>query len=284
MERYVRLKNGDLMPRLGMGTWFLGENSRSRAKEIEALQAGIEAGIALIDTAEMYGNGLSEQLVGEAIKKYDRESLFLVSKVLPGNAGRKRIYKSIDQSLKLLQTDYLDLYLLHWVGSIPFEETVECMEKLVAEGKIRKWGVSNFDVDDMEKLISVPHGENCAVNQVLYHLGSRGIEYDLLPWQKEHNIPVMAYCPLAQAGTLRKALVHNESLKGIADKHHISVMQLLLAFVMQRENVIAIPRSGKKEHVLENQKVWDICLDKEDIIIMNKEFPSPTKKTYLDIV
>ncbi len=284
MEKYIQLTNGVMMPRLGMGTWFLGENLHTRESEMEALRTGIEAGMRLIDTAEMYGNGLSEQLIGQVIRDYDRDSLFIVSKVLPGNAGRKRIRKSLNHSLKLLRTDYLDMYLLHWPGSIPLEETVMCMEELAAEGKIRAWGVSNFDTDEMEEVTSVPGGSHCAVNQVLYHLGSRGIEYDLLPWQERHNIPVMAYCPLAQAGSLRNGLVSNKKLLAVADKHEISVMQLLLVFVLQRDSVIAIPRSRKKEHVLENAKVWDVVLDKEDMEIINKEFPAPKRKVPLDIV
>lgn len=272
------------MPRLGMGTWFLGEDLRTRENEKEALRAGIEAGMRLIDTAEMYGNGLSEQLIGQVIREYDRKSLFVVSKVLPGNAGRKRIKKSLDQTLRLLRTDYLDLYLLHWPGSIPLEETVTCMEEFVAEGKIRAWGVSNFDTDEMKELMDVPGGERCAVNQVLYHLGSRGIEYDLLPWQEERQIPVMAYCPLAQAGSLRNDIINNKKLMYIAKKHGITVIQLMLAFVLRKDSVIAIPRSKKKEHVIENAKVWDITLNKEDMEIINEEFPAPERKIPLDIV
>lgn len=284
MDNYIKLKNGALMPRLGMGTWYLGENLNTRAQELEALRAGLDAGIQLIDTAEMYGNGMSEQLVGQAICGYDRKSLFLVSKVLPNHAGKNRIYRSLSHTLKLMRTDYLDLYLLHWRGAVPLRETVACMEELVAEGKIKNWGVSNFDVDDMEELMSVPGGEHCAVNQVLYHLGSRGIEYDLLPWQKEHDIPVMAYCPLAQAGDLRREMLSNCTLGRVAEKYRISVIQLLLAFVMQRENVIAIPRSGKKEHVLENIKAREIVLEKEDMRLIEEEYPAPTYKTALDIV
>lgn len=284
MKKNLKLKNGTSIPRLGMGTWFLGEDLNKRQQEIEALQAGMDMGITLIDTAEMYGNGLSEQLVGQAIKDYDRDQLFLVSKVLPGNAGKKKIRKSLNHTLKFLRTDYLDLYLLHWRGPIPLEETVQCMEELVKEGKIRNWGVSNFDVDDMEELMRVPEGSNCAVNQVLYHLGSRGIEYDLLPWLNSRHIPVMAYCPLAQAGSLRKDLTGNAILKQIAAKHHISVMQLLLAFVLQNDNVIAIPRSGKKEYVKENFKAQEILLDQEDLMNIEKEFPGPDRKTFLDIV
>lgn len=284
MQAYITLKNGMQMPRLGMGTWFLGENRGTRAQEIAALRAGLDAGMQLIDTAEMYGNGLSEQLIGEAIQGYNRENLFLVSKVYPHNAGKRRMQKSIDQSLKSLRTDYLDLYLLHWRGSIPLSETVECMEELVAQGKIKSWGVSNFDVSDMKELFHMPNGGNCMVNQVLYHLGSRGVEYELLPWLTEHQIPLMAYCPLAQAGDLRRELLHNKVLRQTAQKYQISVLQLLLAFVLQHENVIAIPRSSRKEHVLENWKAREISLDAEDLDAINRAFPAPKWRVPLDIV
>lgn len=284
MKQFIEIKRGAEMPRLGMGTWFLGENPHRRNQEIEALRGGIEAGIHLIDTAEMYGSGRSEEMIGEAIAPCNREELFLVSKVYPQNAGKARLEKSLDQSLRLLGTDYLDLYLLHWRGGIPLRETVECMEAMVKKGKIKNWGVSNFDKTDMEELWRVPNGQNCAVNQVLYHLGSRGIEYDLLPWQREHHVPVMAYCPLAQAGSLRRGMVSNHALKQVAEKHNISVMQLLLAFVLQDENVIAIPRSCKKEHVLQNAAVRDLELTKEDMEILNQAYPSPTRRVPLDIV
>ena len=284
MQNEIKLKDGTLLPRVGLGTWLLGDKTECRQQEIEALQAGIDMGIKVIDTAEMYGQGRSEQLVGQAISKYDREDIFLVSKVLPHNAGRQSIRKSLQQSLHFLNTEYLDLYLLHWRGPIPLRETVECMEELVAEGKIRRWGVSNFDVDDMEELINIPGGENCAVNQVLYHLGSRGVEYDLLPWLEQHDIPLMAYCPLAQAGDLREELLGSRELQDIADKYRISVVQLLLAFVLQKKNVFAIPRSGKKAHVLSNWEVRNLILEQEDLEVIDEVFPAPKRKVPLDIV
>ena len=284
MQNDIKLKDGTLLPRIGMGTWLLGDKTENRQQEIEALQTGIDMGIKVIDTAEMYGRGRSEQLVGQAISKYNREDIFLVSKVFPHNAGRQSIGKSLRQSLNFLNTEYLDLYLLHWRGSIPLRETVECMEELASEGKIRRWGVSNFDVDDMEELINIPGGENCAVNQVLYHLGSRGVEYDLLPWLEQHDIPLMAYCPLAQAGDLREELLGSRELQNIAEKYQISVVQLLLAFVLQKKNVLAIPRSGKREHVLANWAVRDLILEQEDLQIIDEAFPAPTRKVPLDVV
>ena len=283
-NKFITLKDGSQMPRLGMGAWCLGDDPAVRSQEMEALQAGIDAGMTLIDTAEMYGSGRSESLVGEVIKGYDRKKLFLVSKVYPYNAGKGSIENSVENSLKRLGTDYLDLYLLHWRGSIPLSHTVQCMEELVRQGLIKNWGVSNFDTDDMEELMTVPDGEKCAVNQVLYHLGSRGIEFDLMPWMEKNNIPVMAYCPIAQAGALRSSLIKNIVLNKIAEKYGISVVQLLLMFVLNRDNVIAIPRSSKKEHVLENSKALDLELSREDLALMDREFPPPSKKTYLDIV
>lgn len=280
----LTLNNGMKMPKMGMGTWYLGENKQTEETEIRALRAGIDAGIQLIDTAEMYGNGRSEKLIGKAIEGYDREKLFLVSKVLPNNAGRMHIFKSIQRTLSNLKTDYLDMYLLHWRGGIPLEETISCMEQLVKEGKIRSWGVSNFDTDDMEELFQIPAGRHCAVNQVLYHLGSRGVEYDLLPWLKEHNVPLMAYCPLAQAGDLRKGLLENKVVKQVAKNHEVTEIQILLAFVLHQGNVIAIPRSGKAEHVLQNQKACEIILTDEEYAALDAAYPAPTHKTYLDIV
>ncbi|WP_334104690.1 aldo/keto reductase [Muricomes intestini] len=284
MTEYIKLKTGDTIPRLGMGTWFLGEKRKTREQEIDALQGGIKAGVTLIDTAEMYGNGKSEQLIGEAINPFNREKLYLVSKVYPHNAGRGKISRSLDHTLKRLETDYLDLYLLHWRGSIPLRETVDCMEEFVKQRKIKSWGVSNFDTDDMEELWSVPNGNHCVVNQVLYHLGSRGIEHDLLPWMIQHNVSLMAYCPLAQGGNLHKEMRNNPVLLKMAEKYGITVMQLLLVFVLQKEHIIAIPRSGRKDHVLANAAIQKVALSEKDMAALNKEYPVPRTKIPLDIV
>ncbi|MGL5433867.1 MAG: aldo/keto reductase [Lachnospiraceae bacterium] len=284
MERTVMLPAGISVPAIGQGTWFLGEREAARESELEALRAGIDAGMTLLDTAEMYGSGRAEKLIGEAIQGYDRNRLFLVSKCYPQNAGRKNIFKSCIASIERMNTDYLDLYLLHWRGGIPLEETVSCMEQLKKEGKIRHWGVSNFDTEDMEELWSVPGGDQCAVNQVLYHIASRGIEYDLLPWMREHHIPVMAYCPLAQAGDLKRGLYDHPVLAEIASGHQCSVSQVLLAFVMRAGDVIAIPRTGKKQHALENAAAPRIQLTEADCEKIDQAFPAPVKKVYLDIV
>ncbi|MEY8352778.1 aldo/keto reductase [Lachnospiraceae bacterium 54-53] len=284
MEKMVILPDGTPVPAIGQGTWFLGEQKEKHEEETETLRTGIEAGMTLIDTAEMYGNGKAEKLIGEAIRGLDRSRLFLVSKVYPHNAGRKNIFKSCMDSMARLNTDYLDLYLLHWRGGIPLKETVECMEQLKKEGKIRRWGVSNFDTDDMEELWSVPQGENCAVNQVLYHVASRGIEYDLLPWMRRHGVPVMAYCPLAQAGDLKRGLYENPVLSGIAKARKCTISQILLAFVIRDGGIIAIPRTGKKEHASDNGKAGELQLTEEELKAIDRAFPAPDRKVYLDIV
>ncbi|PWG60299.1 aldo/keto reductase [Bifidobacterium catulorum] len=279
----VRLNDGTLMPRLGMGTWYLGEGRRSARTEIAALRAGLDAGVRLIDTAEMYGDGRAESLVGEAIDGYDRERLFLVSKVYPHNAGRGKLRRSLEASLRRLGVDYLDMYLLHWRGSIPLAETVDCMEAAKADGLIANWGVSNFDTVDMKELFRVPGGDRCAVNQDLYHLASRGVEYDLLPWMHDHGVPMMAYCPLAQAGSLRRGLVGNAAVRKVAAAHGATPMQILLAFVLRRDDMIAIPRSGTAEHVLANWAARDITLTDDDLAALDDAFPAPTSKEPLDM-
>lgn len=284
MEREIVLGDGLTIPRLGLGTWCLGERPGTRAQELEALQAGIDCGVRLFDTAEMYGDGAAEELLGELVGKCDRRRLFLVSKVLPMNAGEARIERSLDKTLQRLGTDYLDMYLLHWKSSVPLAETVGCMEALVKRGKIRSWGVSNFDVEDMEALLKIPGGEHCAVNQVLYHLGSRGIELALLPWLEKHHIGLMAYCPLAQGGDLRRELMQNGELQEIASRYQISVTQLLLLFVLHRRQAIAIPRSGNREHVEEICHVMDMELGEEDIQLMDESFPAPSHRVPLDVV
>ena len=280
----VKLPDGTPMPRFGMGTWFLGESAATHDEELAALHAGLDAGVTLIDTAEMYGSGAAERLVGEAIRGYDRESLFLVSKVYPHNAGDPEIFESVEASLERLGTDYLDLYLLHWRGSVPLAETVECMEQLVGDGLIRHWGVSNFDVDDLEELFAVPDGERCAVNQDLYHLGSRGVEYAVLPWMRSVGMPLMAYCPLAQAGDLRRGLTNDPAVVEVARRHGATPLQILLAFVLRDPMAIAIPRSGKPEHVLENVRAREIELSDDDLALLSRSFPAPGYPMPLDIV
>ena len=276
--------SGAPVVRLGQGTWHLGENHTHRASEIAALRRGVELGLNLIDTAEMYGGGRSEALIGEALSGTNRTSLYLVSKVYPHNAGRPNIFKSCEASLRRLGTDYLDLYLLHWRGNVPLEETVACMEELVARGLIRHWGVSNLDTEDMQELTGVSDGTHCVTDQVLYHLASRGVEYDLLPWLEAHRMTAMAYCPLAQYGDLDRGLIGNRGLTAVARRHHASVAQILLAFTLLRGYVIPIPKSSSPAHTEDNAKALAIELTAEDVSELSRDYPAPTRKTWLDIV
>lgn len=282
-QEFVTLHDGTPMPRLGMGTWHLAEGRHPLRQEADALRAGLDAGITLIDTAEMYADGKAESLVGEAIAGRDRSHMFLTSKVYPHHAGRGTLRRSLEASLRRLGTDYLDLYLLHWRGSIPLAETAECMEQAKADGLIRNWGVSNFDIGDMRELYGVPGSDACAVNQDLYHLGSRGVEFSLLPWMDAHGVPLMAYCPLAQAGRLRDGLLDSPAVRDIAAAHGVGAMQVLLAFVLRRDDVIAIPCSGDAEHVLANLRAREVDLTGDELAALDDAFPAPTDKEPLDM-
>lgn len=280
---YNELSNGMKIPKIGLGCWNMGNHGSPVAEETEAVKTAIDGGMILLDTAEQYGNGLSESFLGRVIKPI-REKLFIVSKVLPSNAGKAHIFNSCEQSLKRLGIEYLDLYLLHWRSRVPLSETVECMEKLVKMGKIKSWGVSNFDKEDMEELWSIPNGNHCVVNQVLYHLGSRGIEYDLIPWMREHNVKLMAYCPIAQAGDLNSRLFRNKVLNEIAKKHDCTIVQILLRFTLNCDICTPIPKSAKVNHVMENLKAIDLKLSDEEWEMIEREFPAPTHKESLDMV
>ncbi len=281
---FIQLKDGTKLPILGQGTWFMGEEKQKKEDEIKALRTGVEEKMTLIDTAEMYGDGLAELLVGESIEPFKREDLFLVSKVYPHNAGKEHIFDACNRTLQRMQTDYLDMYLLHWRGRVPFAETVDCMEELIKQGKIRRWGVSNLDTPDMEELLRVKNGENCMVNQVLYHLGSRGIEYNLLPFMQKEQIALMAYCPLAQGGTLRRNILNSKSVNEIAINRGITQMQVILAFVLNQKFTIAIPKASSCIHTKENAETTSIKLTENEIKALNLEFQKPKEKTYLDIV
>lgn len=271
-------------PAIGQGTWYMGENTRLRHKEVDALRAGVDLGLTLIDTAEMYADGGAEEVVGEALQGGLRDKVFLVSKVYPWNAGGKKAIAACEASLRRLKTEVLDLYLLHWRGNYSLAETVEVMETLIAQGKIRRWGVSNLDHSDMQELMRVRGGDACATNQVLYHLGSRGIEYDLLPWCQQRAMPVMAYCPLAQAGRLRDGLLENSTVREIAAAHGVSAAQILLAWVISHQGVIAIPKASSVAHVQENAAALNITLSSEELIRLDNAFPAPGRKTPLDVV
>ncbi|TCW16335.1 diketogulonate reductase-like aldo/keto reductase [Raoultella sp. BIGb0138] len=283
MKRTLRFGDRAAVPAIGQGTWYMGESAARRAQEVAALRAGVELGLTVIDTAEMYANGGAEEVVGEAIRGL-RDRVVLVSKVYPWNAGGRKMIGACEASLRRLETDYLDMYLLHWRGDFPLEETVEAMETLVAQGKIRRWGVSNLDRDDMQALWRVAGGRQCATDQVLYHLASRGIEHDLLPWCQQQQVPVMAYCPLAQAGRLRDGLMHHPALSNLAREKGVTVAQLLLAWVISHQGVMAIPKAGSIAHVKENAGALDVALAEKDIAVMEQAFPAPGRKTPLDMV
>jgi diketogulonate reductase-like aldo/keto reductase len=280
----LQLPGGGTMPRLGQGTWMMGENERKRLEEVDALRYGLDLGMDLIDSAEMYADGVAESISGEAIRGRNREDIFLVSKVYPWNAGRDRIFQSCEATLKRFGVETLDLYLLHWREDADLSEMVWCMEKLIEQRKIRRWGVSNFDTDDMADLFRVPDGRNCAVNQVLYNLGSRGIEYDLIPWQREREIPFMAYCPVAQGGSLREELLNSRHVIETAKLHDATPIQILLSFVLRLEDMAAIPKAVKREHVLQNSAVNKIKLTVEDIERLSASFPAPTRKMPMEKV
>ena len=265
----VAFPSGDAVPSLGLGTWRMGESTRKRDEEIAALRLGFDLGMSVVDTAEMYGDGATETLVGEAIAKR-RDEVFLVSKVLPSHARREQTLAACAASLERLGTDYLDLYLLHWRGRTPLRETVEAFSQLLSEGKIRRWGVSNFELSDMEELLATPGGAAVSCNQVLYNLRRRGIEFDLLPWCRERGIPVMAYSPVEQGELLR-----NRAVKRIASKVGVTPSQLCLAWVLREPSVIAIPKAGTREHVRENHASLGIRLSDADLKALDEAFPPP---------
>lgn len=276
--RTVTLPGGVQVPALGQGTWYMGESAAKRADEIAALQTGIDCGMTLIDTAEMYGSGRSEELVGAALAGR-RDRVFLVSKVLPSNASRRGTKKACEGSLTRLRTDVIDLYLLHWQGSYPFEDTIAAMLELQREGKIRHWGVSNMDVDEMEEIVSCSGGDTCAANQILYNLSRRGVEYDLLPWCEERSVPIMAYSPIEQNRILK-----DRALAAVAKRHNATPAQAALAWVLRRPGVIAIPKAGNPAHTRENAASADLVLTPEDLDEFDAAHRPPTRKVHLEML
>ncbi|WP_219953310.1 aldo/keto reductase [Dickeya zeae] len=283
MLKQVVFPEGRTVPAIGQGTWFMGESAQRRRAEVSALQTGIDLGMTLIDTAEMYADGGAEEVVGEALRGR-RDQVYLVSKVYPHNAGGERAIAACERSLKRLKTDYIDLYLLHWRGGIPLTDTITAMERLQQAGKIGRWGVSNLDTQDMAELWSCRGGSQCQTNQVLYHLASRGIEYDLLPWCQQHQLPVMAYCPLAQAGQLRHDLLAHPAVVQVARQQALTPAQVLLAWVVRQSGVIAIPKASTLAHVKENAVALDVTLSPEQIAILDEAYPAPRHKQPLDVV
>ncbi|MBO1903356.1 aldo/keto reductase [Microvirga sp. 3-52] len=278
MSLKVALPSGETVPALGQGTWQMAETASRRGQEIEALRVGVGLGMTLIDTAEMYGEGAAEELIAEALVE-QRERLFLVSKVYPHNANRVGVVQACERSLRRLKTDRLDLYLLHWRGGVALEETIAGFEELRSSGKIRQWGVSNFDVDDMQELLEIRGGENCVTNQVLYNVTRRGPEFDLIPWMAEHRMPLMAYSPIEQ-GRLPRGGV----LQKIGRKHGASAFQIALAWLLQKPDVIAIPKASSPGHVRDNHRALEIRLDPEDLEAIDAEFPPPERKRPLEMI
>jgi len=274
----VTLPDGTAVPALGLGTCRMGERARHAQQEIAALRRGLDLGMTLIDTAEMYGEGGAEEIVAQAIADR-RDEVFVVSKVYPHNAGRKKAIAACERSLKRLRTDHLDLYLLHWRGSVPLAETVDAFETLRRDGKILRWGVSNFDLADMEELFAVPEGDRCAANQVLYHVGERGIEFALLPWLRERRIPVMAYSPLG-----RGDLLSNARLRAIAEDISATVATLVLAWLLHQDNVIVIPKAADRAHVEANRAAAELELNKVMLAAIDAAFPPPTQSTPLAMI
>ena len=274
----LSLPSGKTIPVMGQGTWQMAENPSRRAEELEALRAGVDLGMTLIDTAEMYGSGAAEELIAEALADR-RNEIFLVSKVLPENATRRGTVAACERSLKRLRTDHLDLYLLHWRGSVPLAETVDAFEALIQDGKIRDWGVSNFDGDDMEELVALPGGEAVAINQVLFNLTRRGIERDLIPWSRKFGIPLMAYSPIEQG-----RLPRHPALRQIADRLRATPAQVALAWVLQHPDICAIPKAGTAQHVAENHAALKLRLTREDMAALDAAFPPPKRKMPLEMI
>ena len=276
--RQVTFSNGASVAALGQGTWFMGDSPADAKKEVRALQLGVELGMTLIDTAEMYAGGGAEKIVGKAIVGR-RTGVFLVSKVLPSNASRRGTVAACEASLRRLGTDYLDLYLLHWRGSYPLAETIQAMNTLVEQGKIRLWGVSNLDLDDMVELTDHAAGGSVQTNQLLYNLSRRGVEYDLLPWCRERNVPIMAYSPIEQG-----RLLDHPTLVQVAERHGATAAQVALAWVLRHPDVIAIPKASSEAHVRENSASLKLALTAADLSDLDIAFPPPKRKRALEIL
>jgi diketogulonate reductase-like aldo/keto reductase len=273
----ITLADGTPIPALGQGTWKLGERGADRAAEAATLRLGLDLGLTLIDTAEMYADGGSEEVVAEAIAGR-RDEVFLVSKAYPQNASRARLPRACEASLRRLRTEVIDLYLLHWRGSVPLAETVEAMEALKAAGKIRRWGVSNLDVADLREL--GPALRDCATDQVLYNLESRGVEFDLLPFCQDALMPVMAYSPLGQAG----ALLRHPALARVAKRQGATPAQVALAWTLRRPNVVSIPKASDEAHLRENLGARLMVLTPEDLVELDSAFPPPRAKQPLEML
>lgn len=272
------------VPAIGIGTWHMGDDVTTKSTELKAIQTGLNAGATVIDTAEMYGNGRSETLVGQAIAPYDRDQLFLISKVLPNNASQAQMEAHLDASLKRLGTDYIDLYLYHWRGGIPLSETIDELQRLTTTGKLKSWGVSNFDLSDMQELWRLPTGMKAAANEDLYNLGSRGIEYSLLDWQTQHHVPLIAYSPVSNGDQLGANLTTNKAVLTVARQHNITSYQVLLAWAIHRPQILAIPQTSDPDHMAANVAASKIRLTNDDLALLDQAYPAPIRKEPLDIL
>lgn len=272
------------VPAIGIGTWHMGEDPSQEQREINAIRSGLDAGARLIDTAEMYGSGKSETLVGKALAPYQRDEIYLVSKVLPNNASQAKLARHLDETLHRLKTDYLDLYLYHWRGSAPLAETIAELDRMKQIGKIKTWGVSNFDVADMEELWELPAGKYAAVNEDLYNIEERGIEYDLLPWQDEHQVPLIAYSPVGgKQNELGTSMLTNQVVREIADQHDVTPYVLLLAWIIRNGQTIAIPQTNNPEHATANMQATKLELTPAELKRLDQEYPKPNHKVPLAI-
>ncbi|HEV7394060.1 MAG TPA: aldo/keto reductase [Burkholderiales bacterium] len=274
----VALPAGERVPAFGQGTWHIGEDPRTRAEEIATVRLGLDHGATLIDTAEMYGEGKAEELIGEAIAGR-RDEVFLVSKVYPHNASRRDAVAACERSLQRLKTDRLDLYLLHWRGNVPLAETMAAFMSLQQSGKIRHYGVSNLDVDDMEELWSVPGGRDVQTDQVLYNLARRGIEWDLLPWLRERRIPVMAYSPIEQGRILRKP-----ALVDFAKRYGMTPAQAALAWLLKDDDIIVIPKAAHRERLQENLGALKVRLTPQQLAELDRIFLPPDGPRPLELL
>ena len=278
MGNRVTLPSGESIPSMGLGTWHMGERIGNPKTEVDALVRGLDLGATLIDTAEMYARGGAERVVGSAIKGR-RDEVFIVSKILPHNASFDGTIRACENSLQRMEIESIDLYLLHWPGNHPLEYTVSAFEQLKTDGKIRHWGVSNFDTSDMQELYGIPEGKNCQINQVLYNLSRRGIEWDLLPWCRSMGLPIMAYSPIEQG-----RLLENKKLKALASEIGVSAAQLLIAWSIRNNDIITIPKASNLEHVSQNIDAWTIKLESAILDELDKLFEPPVKKKGLDVL
>ena len=278
MGNRVTLPSGESIPSMGLGTWHMGERIGNPKTEVDALVRGLDLGAALIDTAEMYARGGAERVVGSAIKGR-RDEVFIVSKILPHNASFDGTIRACENSLQRMEIESIDLYLLHWPGNHPLESTVSAFEQLKTDGKIKHWGVSNFDTSDMQELYGIPEGKNCQINQVLYNLSRRGIEWDLLPWCRSMGLPIMAYSPIEQG-----RLLENKKLIALASEIGVSAAQLSIAWSIRKNDIITIPKASNLEHVSQNIEAWTIKLEIAILDELDKLFEPPVRKKGLDVL